>query len=264
MSKSLIPAQRRERIQDYLSVKKIARTADLCELVSASEATVRRDLEWLEQDGLVERTHGGAILNQRMAFEAGYQQRAASFPEEKRTIGESAASFIEKGDIVFVNSGTTTTQVLLHVRQDPSISIFTNNLSGALEVGDAAFHYYVLGGEFQPLSNSLVGRFATENLAQVYADKCILGVDGISLKHGCTVPSNAEAEVVRQMIKQTRGEVIVVADHSKWGVVSNFQIATIEDVDRLVTDSAFDRATIESLEARGVQLLIAAADHANT
>jgi len=264
MSKSLIPAQRRERIQDYLSVKKIARTADLCELVSASEATVRRDLESLEQDGLLERTHGGAILNQRMASEAGYQQRAASFPEEKRMIGELAASLIEKGDIVFVNSGTTTTQVLLHVRHDPSISIFTNNLSGALEVGDAGFNYYVVGGEFQALSNSLVGRFAIENLAHVYADKSILGVDGISLKHGCTVPSNAEAEVVRQMIKQTRGEVFVVADHSKWGVVSNFQIAPIEEIDRLITDSAFDPATIDSLGARGVQLLIAAPNHAHT
>ena len=186
-----------------------------------------------------------------------YQQRAASFPDEKRTIGELAASFIEKGDIAFVNSGTTTTQVLRNVRHDPSISIFTNNLSAALEVGDPGFNYYVLGGEFQPLSNSLVGRFAIENLAHVYADKCILGVDGISLKHGCTVPSNAEAEVVRQMITQTRGEVIVVADHSKWGVVSNFQIAPIEDIDRLVTDAGFDAATIASLEARGVQLMIA-------
>ena len=89
----------------------------------------------------------------------------------------------------------------------------------------------VVGGEFQPRSNSLAGRFAIENLGQVYANKAILGVDGISLKHGCTVPSNAEAEIIRQMIKQTKGEIIVVADHSKWGVVSNFQIAAIDEID---------------------------------
>ena len=91
-----------------------------------------------------------------------------------------AASLIEKDDIVFINSGTTTTQVIRHTRGDPSISIFTNNLSGALEVGEPGFHYYLVGGEFQPRSNSLAGRFAMENLGQVFANKAILGVDGIS------------------------------------------------------------------------------------
>src|SRR5512142_219978 len=260
MTKSLIPAQRRDRIQEYLAVNRIARTADLCGLLETSEATVRRDLEWLEQEG----THGGAILSQRILFEPGYQQRAQTNPEEKRTIGALAASLVEKDDIVFINSGTTTTQVIRQTRADPSISLFTNNLSGALEVGEPGFQYYLVGGEFQPRSNSLAGRFAMENLGQVYATKCILGVDGISARHGCTVPSNAEAEVMRQMIKHTKGEIIIVADHSKWGVVSNFQIAAIEEIHKVVTDAEFDRSAIEVLEARGVQVLIAAAAPANT
>ena len=89
-------------------------------------------MEWLEQEGILERTHGGAILSQRMPLEPGYQQRALTFPEEKRSIGALAASLIEKNDIVFVNSGTTTTEVIRHIRGDPSISIFTNNLSGGI------------------------------------------------------------------------------------------------------------------------------------
>jgi DeoR/GlpR family transcriptional regulator of sugar metabolism len=258
MSKTLIPAQRRDRIQEYLTMNRIARTADLCGLLEASEATVRRDLEWLEQEGILERTHGGAIISQRIIFEPGYQQRAQVNPDEKRSIGALAASLIEKDDIVFINSGTTTTQVIRHTRADPSISIFTNNLSGALEVGEPGFQYFLVGGEFQPRSNSLAGRFAMENLGQVYATKCIIGVDGMSARHGCTVPSNAEAEIVRQMIKHTKGEIIVVADHSKWGVVSNFQIAAIDEVDKLVTDSLFDRAAYESLESHDVQILVAA------
>jgi len=95
MSKSLIPAQRRERIQEYLTLHKIARTVDLCNMLDASEATVRRDLEWLEQDGILERTHGGAILSQRMVFEPEYRQRAQHHPDEKRRIGAMAASLIE-------------------------------------------------------------------------------------------------------------------------------------------------------------------------
>jgi DeoR/GlpR family transcriptional regulator of sugar metabolism len=263
MSKALIPAQRRERIQEYLALHKIARTVDLCNMLDASEATVRRDLEWLEQDGILERTHGGAILNQRMITEPEYRQRAQHHPEEKHRIGAMAAALIENGDIVFINSGTTTTQVIHQIRNEAEITIFTNNLNAALEMGEPGFHHYLVGGEYQPRSKSLAGRFAIENLKQVYANKAIFGVDGISLKHGCTVPANAEAEVVRQMIERTMGRIIVVADHSKWGVVSNFQIATIDEIDILVTDEALDRSALASLEERSVESLIAKANPVN-
>ncbi len=263
MSKALIPAQRRERIQEYLALHKIARTVDLCNMLDASEATVRRDLEWLEQDGILERTHGGAILSQRMITEPEYRQRAQHHPDEKRRIGAMAASLIENGDIVFINSGTTTTQVIHQIRDDAEITIFTNNLNAALEMGEPGFGHYLVGGEYQPRSKSLAGRFAMENLKQVYANKAIFGVDGISLKHGCTVPTNGEAEVVRQMIERTMGRIIVVADHSKWGVVSNFQIATIDEVDILVTDETLDKSALNSLSAHSVESLIAKAKPVN-
>lgn len=257
MSKALIPAQRRERIQEYLALHKIARTVDLCNMLDTSEATVRRDLETLEREGVLERTHGGAILSQRMITEPEYRQRAQHHPEEKRSIGALAASLIEDGDIVFINSGTTTTQVIQQIRGDAEITVFTNNVNAALEMGEPGFHHYLVGGEYQSRSKSLAGRFAMENLKQVYANKAILGVDGISLKHGCTVPTNGEAEVVRQMIDRTMGKIIVVADHSKWGVVSNFQIAAIDEVDILVTDEALDKSAFESLATHAIESLVA-------
>lgn len=257
MGKPLIPAQRRERIQDYLAVHQIARIADLCALLDASEATIRRDLEWLETEGVLERTHGGAIVNQRLTSEPEYLQRVQKNPDEKKQIGVLAASLIEDGDIVFINSGTTTTQVIHHIRANAGISVFTNNLNAALEIGEAGFQHHLLGGEYQPVSKSSAGRFAIENLRQIYADIAIIGVDGISLKHGCTVPVNAEAEVVRQMIERTKGKVIIVADHSKWGVVSNFQIASIDEIDVLVTDERFDAAAVDELAAHSVETRIA-------
>ena len=260
MVKSLIPAQRREKIQEYLAIHQIARMADLMELLETSEATIRRDLEWLEAEGILERTHGGATLNQIMTFEPEYLQRAQKNPEEKRLIGALAASLIEDGDVVFINSGTTATQVIHNIRGDANISVFTNNLNAALEVGETGFQHHLLGGEYQPRSKSTAGRFAIENLRQVYADKTILGVDGISLKHGCTVPTNAEAEVIRAMIERTKGQVIIVADHSKWGVVSNFQIASIDEVEKLITDEGIDPSAIESLAEHSVESLIAAAN----
>jgi DeoR family fructose operon transcriptional repressor len=260
MSKSLIPAQRRERIQEYLAIHKIVRMDELYKMLDASEATVRRDLEWLEREGVLERTHGGAILSQRMTYEPEYIQRAATNPEEKSWIGELAASLIEDGDIVFINSGTTTAQVIRHIRGDAGITVFTNNLIAMLEIGDGRFEKYLIGGEFQPLSSSVAGRFAIDNLRQVYANKAILGVDGISLIHGCTVPSNAEAEVIKLMIERTRGEIFIVADHTKWGVVSNFQIASIDEIDKLITDARIDPSTLETLASHSVEILIASAN----
>lgn len=255
MSKSLIPAQRRERIQEYLAIHKIVRMDELSEMLDTSEATVRRDLEWLERKGFLERTHGGAILSQRMTLEPEYIQRANTNPEEKRQIGELAASYIDEGDIVFINSGTTTAQVIRHIRSDAGIIVFTNNLIAVLEGGDVRCTQYLVGGEFQLHSNSVAGRFATNNLRQVYANKTILGVDGISLMHGCTVPSNAEAEVIKLMIERTRGEIYIVADHTKWGVVSNFQIAAIDEIDKLFTDAQIDPSTLESLAAHSVEII---------
>nr|HID12239.1 DeoR/GlpR transcriptional regulator [Anaerolineae bacterium] len=257
MGKHLIPAQRRERIREYLEVHRVVRNVDLSEMLGVSEATVRRDLEWLENQGFLERTHGGAILSRRMRLEPEYAHRARTHPEEKRRIGALAASLIEDGDIVFINSGTTATQVISCIRGRANVTVITSNISAVLEAREANFELILLGGTFQPLSNSVAGRFATATLRQVYASKAFIGVDGISLKYGCTVPSSGEAEIVRLMIQRTRGPVTVVAAHSKWGVVSNFEVARIDQIHRLVTDSGLDADARAELAARAVEVLIA-------
>ena len=257
MGKTLIPAQRRERIQAYLATHKIVATSELCELLEVSEATVRRDLEWMENQGVIERTHGGAIFNERVNLEQEYQQRAQRFPNAKRRIGALAASLIEDGDIVFVNSGTTTTQLIRQMRSDADVTVITNNLIAALEVGEVDFELLLLGGSYQSRSSSVAGRFAINNLSQVYATKAFIGVDGISLKHGYTVPSNAEAEVVHLMLERTQGQIFVISDHSKWGVVSNFEIAPIQRIKKLITDEGLEASARASLEARSVEIMIA-------
>lgn len=259
MSKALIPAQRRERIQEYLALHRIVPSSQLSAMLSVSEATIRRDLEWLEQEGFVERTHGGAVLSQRVNLEPSYLNRALRYPEEKRLIGLAAAADIKDGDIVFINSGTTTTQVIRNIRSNADVTIITNNLSAAIEVGEVGYELILVGGVFQPKSNSVTGRFAIENINQVYTNKAILGTDGISLKYGLTVPSNSEAEVLRLMIERTRGPVIIVGDHSKWGVVSNFEIAKIDEIHKFITDEGCDPLALAALAARSVEVLLAGA-----
>jgi len=257
MSKSLIPAQRRERIQEYLTIHKVARLADMSKMLNASEATIRRDLEKLEETGFLERTHGGAVLSHRLSREPEYHRRLLDFPDAKRLIGQLAATLIEDGDVVFINGGTTTTEIIRHIRPNADITVITNNLFAALEIGIIGFELILLGGVYQPVSLSVDGIFSINNLKQVYADKTFIGIDGISLKYGCTFPTSAEAEVVRTMMGRTRGPVYIVADHSKWGTVSNYEVANIEKIQSLITDDAFDKTARESLSAQSVEVLIA-------
>jgi len=257
VTKTLIPAQRHKRIQEFLEVHQIAPITLLSEMLQVSEATIRRDLEWMENQGLLERTHGGATLNQRMPMEPEYAHSAQAHPDEKRHIGARAAALVEDGDTIFVNSGTTATQVIRHIRDKRDVTVITNNIHAALEAREHNFELLLLGGSFRSRANSVVGRFATEALRQVFASKAFIGVDGLSLKYGCTTPIDAEAEVSRLMIERTHGSIIVVADHSKWGIVSNFEMARLDQIHLLVTDEGLNPNARTELAARSVEVLIA-------
>ena len=257
MGKHLIPAQRRERIRKYLEIHKYVRIADLSAILKVSDATIRRDIERLEKRGYLERTHGGAIRSQRLNLEQNYAQRVGHFPDEKRRIAVLAASMIENGDTVFINSGTTSTELIRQIPPNLNITILTNNLIAALEVGTVDFELILLGGSFQPVSNSVGGRFAVETLGHVYADKAFISVDGISIKYGCTFPTSAEADVVNRMMERTRGPIIVVADQTKWGVVSNFEVLRIDQIDSLITDEGLDENARAALIGHSVDVFIA-------
>jgi len=254
---SLIPAQRHERILQHLAVHKIASIAGLAKLLNVSKSTVRRDLEWLETQGYLEPTRGGAILSRHILSEIEYLQREQSHIEEKRAIGTATAALIEDGDVIFINSGTTTAQVLKQIKGKPNVVAITNNTAMMAESEEIDYDLVLLGGSYLPRSHAVVGLFTTDNVRQVYASKTIIGVDGISLKYGCTVPTRVEADVIRQMIERTSGPVIIVTDCSKWGAVSNFEIVRIDQIQTLVTDEGFDIQARVALAARSVEIIIA-------
>jgi DeoR/GlpR family transcriptional regulator of sugar metabolism len=254
---SQIPAQRYEFILKQLVANKIVTCGSLASNLNVSESTIRRDLEWLESQGTLERTRGGAILSLRIHAEAEYVQRAQSYSEEKYQIGVAAADLIEPGDVVFINSGTTTAQVIQQIHKTSNLTVITNNTSPLNNPREIDYELVLLGGTFLPQSNAVVGLFSADNIDQIFATKAFIGVEGISLKYGCTVSTYAEAEIIRQMIEHTQGPVVIVADHSKWGAVSNHQIAKIDQIHKFVTDDSFDATARIALAARSVEVMIA-------
>ncbi len=234
----------------------MVRVSALSELMGVSEVTIRRDLEALERRGLLERTHGGAVLTLRMRSEPAYFDAISSNPEEKRLIGRAAAQMVEPGDAIYLNGGTTTLQVFRHL-DSPGVKVITNHVGIALEAADRDVELLLLGGHYRAPSNSVVGPFATDALRRTFATKAFIGVEGVSLRSGLTTPVAAEAEIARIMIEQTRGKVVVVADRSKMGTVADFAIAPLDGVDCLVVDAGIGAEYREGLAEAGVEVVLA-------
>ena len=252
-----LPAERHRRIQELLREHRVVRVSALSELMGVSEVTIRRDLEALEARGMLERTHGGAVATQWVRPEPGYLEASSRNPEAKARIGEAAASLAEPGDAVYLNGGTTTMQVFRHLR-GAGLKVVTNHVGIALDAAERDVELLLLGGHYRAPSNSVVGPFATEALRRTHATKAFIGVEGVSIASGLTTPVAAEAEIARVMIEQTRGRVIVVADHSKLGTVADFVIAPLEAADVLVVDEAVTEEYRERLTQAGIELVVAA------
>jgi len=168
-----------------------------------------------------------------------------------------SAALVEPGDALYLNGGTTTLQVFRHLRAT-RLKVATNHVGIALEAADRDIELLLLGGHYRAPSNSVVGPFATEALRRTHATKAFIGVEGISVGSGLTTPVAAEAEIARVMIEQTRGRVVVVADHSKIGAVADFVIAPLEEVDALVVDEGCSEAYWQRLTEAGIEVIVAA------
>jgi DeoR family fructose operon transcriptional repressor len=256
MSESFIPADRQSRIQQLVQEKGIVKVTDLSKMFGVTELTIRRDLDVLEKQGILDRTHGGAILRHRTRIESLYTEKDQLQTGEKEAIGRAVNLIVDKEDTLLINTGSTTTQVIRHL-PDKKLRVITNNTSALVELLSSDIELIVTGGLFRRKSNSLIGGFALEMLGKVCGSKAIIGVDGISIRYGLTTPVHQEAEISRGMIDRTEGPVIVVADHTKIGVVSNFVTAPIDKVSMLITDSQIDEDYRRELEELDIKVFIA-------
>ncbi|MGI6432374.1 MAG: DeoR/GlpR family DNA-binding transcription regulator [Sphaerochaetaceae bacterium] len=254
----MIPAQRQQQILALIADQKVVQVQQLSKQFNVSVLTIRRDLDLLAKQKLIERTHGGATLRRSLAIEPTYSQKALEYPQQKVAIAHTCASLIEEGDTVFINSGSTTSEVL-RALQGMNITIVTNNIDAAWLANEGAqFRLIFVGGQYRTRSHSVSGNLAACVIEQIYANKAIIGIDGFSLTEGLTTPVMEEAETTRSMIRQTAGKVIVAASSNKIGVISNFKTVKASAIDVLVTDSdAQQLLTQQELEEIGIKLIIA-------
>ncbi len=250
---NLIPAKRREIICDIARKDGVVRIKDLSEKLKVTQMTVHRDLEILEKQGFLERTHGGAIFSHRTDFEPLYVQKKEKNILQKEEIGKMAASLIKEGDTIFMNSGSSTLSFIRNLSCD-GVKIITNNPLVSVETIPNNLEIFLTGGLLRKESFSLVGESALRDIREVYASKAIIGTDGISMKYGLTISVRSEAILNSLMIAQTHGPVIILADSTKFGNVSSFVFSFIKEINDVVTDDGLDDMYIEEFEKAGVNV----------
>jgi len=255
---NLLPAERQQKILEILREEFTVRSSSLSELLNVSEMTIRRDFDALEQQGLVERTHGGAVFRQeRVVGKFHYQNSIKENPREKELIAKKAASLIEPHESIYIGEGATTAQVIRHAVPGMPFTIFTNNLGVTAEMKDATAELILLGGAYNAATHALAGPLTMEMIRQVNASKVFLGADGLSLNAGLTT-TNLEIDVIeRSMIRHTRGQVIVMADHPKIGLVAEMSIAPLKHIDVLITSRKLPTDFCKELESLKVEVIIA-------
>lgn len=228
--------------------------ADLATQLDVSAATVRRDLEFLEHQHMLTRTHGGAVA-QGVLYELPLRYKSARHQEEKKRIAAEAATRVADGVAIGLTGGTTTTEVARAVIERQRLTVVTNALNIASELAIRPnLKLVVTGGHARPESYELVGPLAEQALAGLNLDVVFLGVDGISPTAGITTHHEVEAHTNLALIERAR-HVVVVTDSSKIGLVAFAQICPIDRVHEVITDAGADRGLLADLREAGVDVV---------
>jgi DeoR/GlpR family transcriptional regulator of sugar metabolism len=219
-----------------------ARVSDLTQRLGVSDMTVRRDLEVLARDGLVEKVHGGAVLpgTPAASHDPGFEAKLVLERPEKTAIARAAADLIRPGMAIGLAAGTTTFALAQCLLDVPGLTIVTNslrvtNVFNGTRGLDCVADPVVLTGGVRTASDALVGPVADLTIRSLHFDLLFLSCYGFDAQAGLTAPNLAEAETNRTFIRVAR-RVVLLADHTKWGLVSLSSFADLSEVDVLITD----------------------------
>ncbi len=243
-----------ERVREQGGV----RVADLVRALGVSDMTVRRDLELLHERGLLEKVHGGAAsIEGSSKFEPGFTIKSGMMESEKNSIAEAAAELVEPGTAIAISAGTTTFALARLLVDIPGLTVVTNSVP----VADALYRdrrtdqTVILSGGVRTPSDALVGPFAVEVIRSLHVDTVFMGVHGMDPRSGFTTPNILEAETNRALIDAGR-RLVLMADHTKWGIIGISSIGRLDEADILITDSGLDPADVAQLAGSVHRLIL--------
>lgn len=254
---SVYPTERREallvlmaRNGGFVSIQELARE------LAVSEITIRRDLKILQDKGLVEKVVGGGQVA-GSASEPTFLNKRILQSREKESIARAALQFIESNMIIGISAGTTTWTLARQIRGFSGVTFVTNSTNVAIELKTNGYDDILLtGGRFRTPSDALVGPLAESAARKLYTDILFLGVHGIDISYGISSPNIMEASINRILMERAK-RVILLVDHTKWGLQALAHIANIEEIDMIITDAKIRNEEVSAAKELGVEVLIA-------
>ncbi|MBB5317375.1 transcriptional repressor AgaR [Tunturibacter empetritectus] len=229
---------------------------DLSKDLGISRITIRKDLDYLQAKGVLQRTHGGALLPQSGAlFDPSLKEKETQHSQEKQRIADAAVALVKEGQCVLLDSGTTTTAIAKGLKKFSYLTIITNAVNIAAELSGTDFEVILTGGSLRRNSFSLVGPLAEEVLAEMHADILFLGVDGFDLEIGLTTPNVMESRVNRAMVKAST-TTVAVCDSTKFNRRSLSKIVDVAAIHHVITDTDLPKAMAEGIRDLGLKLTL--------
>lgn len=257
MATRLLAKQRQRGIVELIARDGQATVEDLVRRFAVSPATIRRDLQDLHEQGVVDRSHGGAVRITRAAPEPPLLQRAPTHAAAKRRIGEAAARLVPDGATIFISSGTTTLEVARALARRSNLTVITNALNVAHLLAEAGgITLVVVGGVLRRSEQSLSGHLTEQALAELRADMVFIGAHAVSLEHGLSADNLGEVMTDRAIL-QIGARRVLVADHSKFGKFATARVVPLAKIETIVTDDGLDAAMVERLREHSLEVITA-------
>ena len=255
--RDMLAEQRRLRITEYVQQHEsgIVTIAELSQMLSVSDMTIRRDLSLLERQSILRKVRGGAAAIQQLDGDKSFAYRSKKADSQKKIIGWLASQLVHDDDRIVLDAGTTTFQLASNLACKRHLTVITNNLSVAQELSLCAdIMIILLGGIIKHHELCTVGDMVKQSLSMLSADKYFLSVTSFSIRMGAMETDMAETEVKQSMLRSA-GETILVADSSKFNVTSLIQVVPLKQIAKIVTDDGIPTDAIQEIEAQGVELI---------
>jgi len=251
--KELAP-RRLDNLRELIRGKGVIRVEEICIQLRVSPATVRRDLDQLEESGAIRRVHGGAVSVESRLEEPLFDDKASIAAREKHHIAEAALQFVEPGDTIYLDGGSTVLEFAQLLHDRTNLTVVTNSLRAAHELAGRGPRLILIGGELRRLSQTMVGPLTRCVLRELHVDKAFMGTIGLSLKEGMTTTDPGEAYTKELVMSQAR-QVILLADSGKAGKVAFARAGGLENIHVLITDKQLDKHFAKELARRGIKLV---------
>lgn len=248
--------ERRSQIVDMINRQRTVTNAELMSRFGISIETVRRDLDYLEQQGFLRKVYGGAVVNLSLSTEPEYASRSEMNAQQKNAIAQKAAGLIQPGDTVFLGVGTTVQAMVQYMKKIGPLTVFTNALRTAVALSEIPECTVILpGGQLRSKELTLSGFPANENLTQFNVDKAFIGVGGVT-EGGITDFHIGEAQLHKQLVLNAKQSVALV-DSSKLGIRAMNNVCSLEQISLIITDGNARKQTLAQLKDAGARILTA-------